>query len=125
VGRFTSAIFAGLAQRTKYVDPALASAWERIAGPELASLCRPGRLTGGRIGRTLEVVAPDGAAAARVQFEAEALRRRANDWLGPNAVGRVLVRQAGARQAHDRLGAILQRFRASVGAKKSGYPPRE
>lgn len=122
VGRIAARIFSDLARQTRYVDPNLAADWPRIVGPKIAGLCRPGRLTGGRLGRTLEVFAPNGAAAARVQFEAEAIRRRVNEFLGPGAVGRIAVRQAAARLGEGGEGAGLEsalgRFRAAVSAKK-------
>jgi hypothetical protein len=124
IRRFASAVFIDLARRTKFVDPSLAGAWATIIGAEMAALCRPGRLTGGRTGRTLEVIAPTGAAAARIQIESEAIRRAVNEFLGPGVVGRLLIRQAGGRPAGptdgaDPLGSALGRFRASIGAKKS------
>ncbi|GAB4530137.1 MAG: hypothetical protein Kow00133_18880 [Amphiplicatus sp.] len=126
IGRYAAKVFAGLARETRYADPALAENWPTLAGPELADLCRPGRLTGAR-GGALEVFVPHGAAAARVQFEAEALRRRVNDYLGPGRVGRILVRQAGAAAAQAGSGSgkagpldgALSRFRASVSTNKS------
>lgn len=124
--RFSNDIFLALAQRTKFVDPALVAAWGKVAGPGLAALCRPGRLTGGRTGRTLEVVVPNGAAAAKVQFEAEGLRRRLNEFLGPGTVGRIAVRQTGAPLAAAEedtpgsLGTALSRFRASFTKKRDG-----
>lgn len=125
IRRFAAAVLVDLARRTKFVDPALAAAWTKIVGPELAALCRPGRMTGGRAGRTLEVFAPHGAAAARVQVEAEAIRRAANEYLGPGVIARIAVRQAGRGAAAagsadgaDALGSALGRFRASIGANK-------
>jgi hypothetical protein len=85
-------------------------------------------LTGGRADRTLEVFALNGAAAARVQFESENLRRRLNDVLGPNTVGRVLVKHCGRDApgpgAPDAgLGTALDRFRAAVSSRKSDEKP--
>lgn len=120
VGRYTAAIFADLAEKTRFADPQLAARWGAIVGPEIAALCRPGRLTGAGAGRTLELVVRDGAAAARVEFEAEAIRRRLNDALGPGMIGRLSVRQkAGAAPSDPRLAAALSRFRAGV-KKKTG-----
>ncbi len=121
IGRYSSKIFADLAGRTNYVDPALAARWADLVGPEIAALCRPGRLTGGRIGATLEVFARNGATASRAQFEAETIRRRLNDYLGPGRVGRITVLQRAANPAAEPsgpLGAALSRFRASVSQKK-------
>ena len=77
----------------------------------------PGRLSGGRLARTLEIWCSSGAAAARIQFEAETIRRKLNEFMGPGAVGRILVRQrasAAKVDPDDRLGAALGRFRSSV-----------
>jgi hypothetical protein len=98
VRRPATKVFIDLARRTQFCDPSLVTHWPRIAGPELAPLSRPGRLTGGGVGRTLEVIAPNGPAANRVQFEAEGLRRRVNDFLGPGVVARIAVRQVAPRQ---------------------------
>jgi hypothetical protein len=130
VGRFTAAVFSDLAQKTKFVDPALAAAWPRILGDELAGLSRPGRLTGSKAGRTLEVVVPNGAAAARIQFESGRIREKVNDFLGPGVVARIAVRQAGGKPPqtpHDRentgrLDSALSRFRASFAARREDGP---
>ena len=117
VGRAAARVFSDLARATRYVDPALADNWPTLVGRELADLCMPGRLSGGRLARTLEIWCSSGAAAARIQFEAETIRRKLNEFMGPGAVGRILVRQrASAAKADpdDRLGAALGRFRSSV-----------
>ena len=126
IRRYAASVLIDLARRTKFVDPTLAAAWEKIVGAELAALCRPGRLYGGRAGRTLDVISPHGAAAARVQVESEAIRRAVNEFLGPDAVTRIAVRQSGrgaqpvaSADGADALGSALGRFRASVGSKKS------
>lgn len=123
IGRYAARIFSDLARQTRYIDPNLAADWQRLVGPEMASLCRPGRLSGGRLGRTLEVFAANGAAAARVQFEAETIRRKVNEYLGPGAVGRLAVRQAGRAGGdggESQLETTLGRFRASLKAKNRG-----
>ena len=117
LNRFAARVFADLAQKTKFVDPNLAANWAAIVGPEIASLCRPGMLSGGRAGRTIELIAPNGAAAARVQFEAEAIRRRLNGHLGPGVVGHVSVRQSAACTSDPKLDGALARFRASIRQK--------
>lgn len=121
VGRYSSKVFAALATRTQYADPDLAARWTELVGRDLAALCRPGRLSGGRIGAALEVRAVSAAAAARVQFEAEAMRRRLNGYLGPGRIGHIsVVHHAGPHAAAGPLGAALSRFRASVNSKKEG-----
>lgn len=118
--RYAAGVFADLARRTRFVDPNLIEAWPALVGAEIAGLCRPGRLSGGRAGKTLELIAPNGAAAARVQFEAEAIRRRLNDHLGPGVIGHISVRQSANPAVSDgHLEGALARFKASV-RQKSG-----
>ena len=112
VARAASALVADLAARTRYVDPDLAARWSEIAGPELSRLCRPGRLTGGGAGRTLEVVVPHGAAAASVEFAAETLRRRLNGFFGPDAIERISIVQGPAPNVENR--PLFSRFRRPV-----------
>jgi hypothetical protein len=118
VHRYAAKVFADLAQKTKFVDPGLAASWSAIVGGEFASLCRPGRLSGGRAGRTLELIARNGPAAARIQFEAEAIRGLVNTHLGPGTVGHISVRQSAARPSDVRLVGALARFKASIREKK-------
>ncbi len=136
IARTSAAIFAELAKKTKYVDPALAERWPSLAGEKIAGLCRPGRLTGRGQGKTLEVRAPNGAAAAAVQMEADGLIARINAFLGPGAVGRIAVIQSGAaerpapRPSGDAgaagagedgpLGDALASFRAAVKRRNGG-----
>ena len=96
LARAATALVADLARKTRFVDPDLTARWTEFAGPELSRLCRPGRLTGGTHGRTLEVIVPHGAAAASVEFAAETLRRRLNGFFGPNAIERIAVVQGPA-----------------------------
>ncbi len=124
IRRYSSAVVAELAQKTRYVNPALAAEWSAIVGSELAGLCRPGRLSGGRIGRSLELICPSGAAAARVAFETEGVRRKVNMFLGPGAVGKISVRQSGVKdEGGARLSSVLARFRSAVSARRGGDPP--
>lgn len=95
-GKVSAGVLEGLARQTRFVDPDLIARWPALAGPEIARLCRPGRLTGGREGRTLEVIVPHGAAAASVEFASETLKRRLNDYFGPNAIVRIAVVQGPA-----------------------------
>lgn len=112
LARFSSGILAGLARKTRFVDPEIIARWPALAGPELSRLCRPGRLTGGRFGRTLEVIAPHGAAATSIEFEAEALRRRLNQHFGPDSINRIKVVLGPAPKAADHLPhGRLSRFR--------------
>jgi len=131
LSRASASVFANLAKKTKFADPSLADHWPTIAGKEIAALCRPGRITGPPAGRTLEIVAPSGAAAAQLQMHADALKTRVNCYLGPNGVARIVIRQA-ARQpapepeitaAEDNpspLGQALSSFRAAVKRRNGG-----
>jgi hypothetical protein len=114
LARLSAGVLENLARKTCFVDPEIIGHWPTLAGPELSRLCRPGRMTGGRTGRTLEVIVPHGAAAASVEFAAETLRRRLNDYFGPGAIARILVVQgpapAGGGPAKP-AGGGLSRFR--------------
>lgn len=103
-----STICADLAVKTRFADPQLLARWRDIAGPELALLGAPGRILGGVRNATLEVIASSGAAAARLDFEQEALRRRVNQFLGPDRIARIVIKHAGEPPA-SRLS--LGRFR--------------
>jgi len=117
ISRFASSVLEGLARQTRYVDPELIARWTSLAGPELSRLCRPGRLTGGREGRTLEVVVPHGAAAASVEFASETLRRRLNDYFGPDAIVRIAVVQGPDRENPGKPPkGGLSRFRSGAGS---------
>jgi hypothetical protein len=113
VGRFAAALIADLARQTRFVDPDIAARWTELAGPELSKLCRPGRMTGGVAGRTLEVIVPHGAAAASVEFAAETLKRRLNGYFGPGAIERIAVLQGPATSAD--VTPRLSRFRTPEG----------
>lgn len=112
LARAASALVADLAAKTRYVDPDLAARWSELAGPELSRLCRPGRLTGGPVGRTLEVIVPHGAAAASVEFAAETLLRRLNGFFGPDAIERIAIAQGPAPAAEKR--PLFSRFRRPI-----------
>lgn len=94
------------------MDPEIAGRWTELAGPELSKLCRPGRLTGGPSGRTLEVIVPHGAAAASVEFAAQTLKRRLNGYFGPNAIERIAILQAPALTSDTK--PRLSRFRGPL-----------
>lgn len=135
LARLSASVFADLARKTKYADPALAERWPAIAGDKLAELSRPGRLTGRGPGKTLELRVPSGAAAAAVQMETDGLIARVNSYLGPGAVARIAVIQTGgAAKSEGRkappegdsgpgdgsLGTALASFRAAVKRRNSG-----
>lgn len=97
LSRSSSSIFAALANKTRFVDPALAARWPFFVGESLKELCRPGRITGAGAERTIEVHVPNGAAATKVQMQTDAIIRNLNAYLGPNAVARLALRQAGGQ----------------------------
>lgn len=126
MARASAGVFAALARKTRFVDPALAEKWPILAGDEIAALSRPGRIVGQGKGRTLEVHVHDGAAAAEVQMFSDELIKRLNSYLGPGAIARLSVRQSGGRPGpkpapsgaspddDSPLGAALASFRAAV-----------
>jgi hypothetical protein len=113
---YVASLFADVAAKTRFAEPGLLQRWTEIVGAEAARLGRPGRILGGTRGATLELIAADGASAARLRFEAESLRQRVNQFLGPNRIGRIHVRQSGAADGAP-LESALSRFRASMGSK--------
>lgn len=96
VRRQADSLMEKLARQTGFADPRLTLAWPEIVGPEHARLGRPGKLSGGRRGRTLEIFAPDGARAARLEFEAGAIIEALNRYYGPGTIGHLHIRQYGA-----------------------------
>jgi len=130
IARASADVFAKLVRKTKYAEPSLAENWPSIAGGEIAELCRPGRITGPRSGRTLEVSAPSGAAATALAMRLDDLLARVNRYLGPNAISRISIIQratrapekpAGSQSADDDpspLGRALASFRAAVEKRK-------
>ncbi|MEM9496089.1 MAG: DUF721 domain-containing protein [Pseudomonadota bacterium] len=118
-------LVARLAKQTKFVDPSLAEHWQTIVGAEVANLCRPGRITGHRGARALEVYVTSGAKASELHYQLEDMKSRLNAYLGPNAVSRIVVKQLARRQksggADEDGSAALEKalasFRRSVGVK--------
>ena len=129
IARAGASVLAQLARKTHFVDPALSDHWPTIAGPAIAALCRPGRITGrggGMNGRTLEIVAPNGAAAAQLQMLADDLKSRINRYLGPNSVAHIAIKQAnraaaiapaGDEKRQTPLSTALSSFRDAVKRK--------
>lgn len=113
-------IIARLAQTTSYVDPSLVAAWSELAGDKIARIARPGRLSGGRQGRTLEVYVSSGAAATEIQFESRGLIDRLNEYFGTGVIGHIHIVQTGSAASKSRTeprsspqsgGGGLSRFR--------------
>jgi hypothetical protein len=133
LARMTANIFAELAKKTKFIDPSLAQSWPALAGERIAALSRPGRITGQGRDKTLEIHVRDGAAAAEVQMEADALIQRLNAFLGPRAIARLAIRQSARAEPanataepsdNSPLGAALASFRAAVKRRTPENPER-
>ena len=132
LARASATVFAELAKKTRYADPELIGHWPTIAGPDIAALCRPGRILGAREGRTLELIAGNGAAAADLQMRADDLLAKVNRYLGPNAVARIAVRQRNRGKAQPAqtprnaqpdaspLGEALSSFRNAIARRNNG-----
>jgi len=128
IGRAGALVFSDLARKTRYVDPTIADNWPAIAGERLASLARPGRLTGRHPGRTLELIAQSSAAAAEIQMLSGGLIARLNAALGPNSVSRITISQSPAKETErpapagdetSPLGSALASFRAAVSRRNN------
>jgi len=74
--------------RAGFADPTLVLHWEKIAGTEVARLCRPLRLSEGPHGGVLTLLAEPGAAVF-LQHETRPLCERINTYLGRGAVARL------------------------------------
>lgn len=70
----------------------LSARWPEIAGERLARLARPVRLSGGRDGATLTLLAR-GPAATLLQAESTRIIERANQFCGPGAIARIRIQQ--------------------------------
>ena len=116
VARAGADVLASLARKTKFVDPKLSDHWPSIAGPRIAALGRPGRLTGRRPGLTLEVYAQNAAAAAELQMASDELLVKLNRYLGPGSVARIAIKQASPPPISENteLGKALSSFRAAI-----------
>ncbi len=79
--------------RAGFRDPTLILRWEEIAGPDVAKLARPVKLSESASGGVLTLKAEPGAALF-LQHETRALCGRINDYLGRNAVSRLRFVQA-------------------------------
>lgn len=66
--------------------------WDQIAGPKLSRLSKPGRITGGRDGRVLTVIAR-GPAAALINADSHNILARINTYLGAGTIARLKIVQ--------------------------------
>lgn len=74
--------------RKGFADPALVLHWSEIAGPEVARLAVPVKLSNGPSGATLTLKADPGAALF-LQHESRQLCARINAWAGQQLVSRL------------------------------------
>jgi hypothetical protein len=88
VGRDASSTAHLAFARAGFRDPTLILRWEEIAGPDVARLARPLKLSESASGGVLTLKAEPGAALF-LQHETRALCGRINDYLGRNAVARL------------------------------------
>ncbi|HEX3674802.1 MAG TPA: DciA family protein [Rhizomicrobium sp.] len=88
VAREAAGMAAAAFARAGFGDPALVLRWDEIAGPEVAQLARPLRLSEGASGGVLTLKAEPGAALF-LQHETRALCDRINAWLGRPAIARL------------------------------------
>lgn len=92
VGRDASSTAHLAFARAGFRDPTLILRWEEIAGPEVARIARPIKLSEGASGGVLTLKAEPGAALF-LQHETRALCGRINDYLGRHAVAKLRVVQ--------------------------------
>ena len=88
VGRSAGAIGSDLFAKAGFRDPTLVLRWADIAGPEVARLCQPVRLSQGTSGGVLTLKAEPGASLF-LQHESRELCARINRYLGTEAVTRL------------------------------------
>lgn len=127
IGRAGARIFASLAKKTRYAEPALVDHWPDIVGAEIANLCRPGRLAGRPPGSTLELYVASGAAAAQIQLQLEKLKTDLNRYLGPGSVSRITLVHKSAivlptrlrKDAKNELGSALSTFRNAIKSRNN------
>ncbi|HEY5830321.1 MAG TPA: DciA family protein [Hyphomicrobiaceae bacterium] len=84
------------AARRGFAQARLRALWPEIAGPEFAAICAPLKLARARgPAGGLLTVAVAGPHAPQLQMLLPLLRERVNAALGPGAVGRIQLTQAG------------------------------
>jgi hypothetical protein len=98
--------------------------WAEVAGPDLARLCRPQRISYGKggFGATLVVEAP-GAAAPLVSMRLDALRERINAVYGYAAIARIQLVQGGSAAASPPGLAEAQAPFAGAGLRSDNLAP--
>jgi len=85
------------AAKRGFADARLRALWPEIAGPEVAAISQPVRLTPARgPAGGLLTLAVAGAQAPKLQMMLPVVRERVNAALGPGAVGRIQLTHAAA-----------------------------
>jgi len=79
------------------MEPSLAARWQEIVGPEIAKICWPSRLLPDGQHHSLELIARNGAAATKLNYEAPAILNAVARILGPGTVSRLLIRQQSSK----------------------------
>jgi hypothetical protein len=97
VGGDAAVLGAAAFARAGFSDPTLVLHWEKIAGPEVARLARPLRLSQGAHGGVLTLMA-EPAAAVFLSHETRMLAERINAYLGRTAVARLKFVQTALTQ---------------------------
>lgn len=100
-GALAPAALRSVGAKRGFAELRLVTEWEAVAGPALAALCRPLKVTyraGGGLGATL-VVAAEGARAPELEMQAPALIERVNAFYGYRAVARLRIDQSRAGAA--------------------------
>ena len=101
--------------RAGFTDPALVLRWHEIAGPEVARLAQPVKLSDGPSGGTLTLRAVPGAALF-LSHEKRALCERINAYLGRAAIAQIKFSQ----------GVLLPKPAVTNAEKKAGpLPPAD
>ncbi len=90
--------------------------WERIAGGDLASRCRPGRILRNR-GRTVLHVRAEGAWATELAHRAPLLLERINAACGTGAIDEIRITQVGGTEPRQ---ATRPRPGAAIAARSAG-----
>ncbi len=85
IGREAGSLGAAALARVGFRDPTLVLRWDEIAGPDVARIARPIKLSEGASGGTLTLRAEPGAALF-LQHESRVLCERINGYLGRDAV---------------------------------------
>lgn len=84
---------ARLAKASGAMDPRLASDWPKIAGPEVAGLCRPVRIIYRGRAQALELSVKSGAAAMKIRYQQDALLGRIRQHLGLPRLTQIVFRE--------------------------------